>query len=47
MGDIYNFARMDRPSNTKLAGVCLYYKFPLPLKVIDVLNLQKSETKHD
>ena len=33
---VYNFARMDHPSNTKRGGVCLYYKFLLPLKVIDV-----------
>ena len=33
---VYNFARMNHPSNTKRGGVCLYYKFLLPLKVIDV-----------
>ena len=32
----FNFARMDHPSNTKRGDVCLYYKFSLPLKVIDV-----------
>ena len=32
---------MDHPSNTKRGDVCLYYKFSLPLKVIDVSYLQE------
>ena len=47
MKEIYNFDNVDHPLNTKLGGVCLYYKFPLPLKVMDILNLQKLVTKHD
>ena len=45
---------MDHPSNTKRGGVCLYYKFLLPLKVIEVSYLQeyinlrlKLATKHE
>ena len=38
---VYNFARMDHPSNTKRGGVCLYYKCSLPLKVIKVSYLQE------
>ena len=37
----FNFARMDHPSNTKRGDVCLYHKFSLPLKVIDVSYLQE------
>ena len=42
----YIFARMDHPSNTKCEGVCLYYKWSLPLKVIDVsyLNMQLCQS---
>ena len=37
----YNVARMDHPSNTKLRGVCLYYKCLLSLKVMGVSYLQE------
>ena len=33
---------MDHPSNTKHGGVCLDYKWSLPLKVIEVSYLQES-----
>ena len=36
-----NFVRMDHPSNEEHAVVCLYYKCPFPLKVIDVSYLQE------
>ena len=32
---------MDRPSNIKRGGVCLYYKCSLPLKVRNVSYLQE------
>ena len=37
----YIIARVDHPSNTKSDGVCVYYKPPLPLKLLDIKYLQK------
>ena len=36
-----NFAKIDDPSNTKCEGVCLYYKYSLALKVMDVSHLKE------
>ena len=38
----YNLAKEDQPSNSKLIGVCLYYKSSLSFKVINVKHLQNS-----
>ena len=35
----YSIARADHPSNTKLGGVCVYYKNSLPLKLLDITYL--------
>ena len=37
----YNFARVDHLSNTKDGSICLYYKYLLPLKLVDTLYLQE------
>ena len=34
-----NFARIDHPSNKKRGGMCFYYKYLLPLKVVDVPSI--------
>ena len=36
-----NFARMDHPLNAEHGGVCLYYKYSLPKKFIDISYLQE------
>ena len=38
----YNLIRSDRPSNNKRGGVAIYYKYFLPLKLIDVNYLRES-----
>ena len=35
----YNLVRSDHPSNNTGGGVCIYYKAPLPLRVIDICFL--------
>ena len=37
----YNLVRSDHPSNNKRAGVCIYYKASLHLRVIDICFLQE------
>ena len=37
----YNVVRAGHPSITKKAGVCIYLKNPLPLKVLDIQLLQE------
>ena len=37
----YNLARSDHPSNKKRGGVCIYYKSYLPLRIIDIKNLNE------
>ena len=37
----YNLIRSDDPSNNKRAGVCIYYKNFLPLRVVSIQYLQK------
>ena len=34
--DWYNLVRADHPNNIKRDGVCLYYKEPLPVRVINL-----------
>ena len=38
----YIMVRADHPANSKLGGVCMYYKNCLPLKVLDITLLHKS-----
>ena len=37
----YNVVRADHPLNTQKAGVCIYFKSSLPLKVLDIQLLQE------
>ena len=37
----YNLIRADHPSNSKLGGVCVYYRNSQPLKILDIFYLQK------
>ena len=37
----YSIARVDRPSNTKRGGVCVFYKTLLPLRLLDIKYLQE------
>ena len=37
----HNVVRASHPSITKKAGVCIYLKNPLPLKVLDIQLLQE------
>ena len=36
----YNIVRPDHPSNSKRAGVCIYYNHSLALKILDIKYLQ-------
>ena len=38
----YNLVREDHPSNSKRAGVCVYYKSSLPFTVINIKYLHES-----
>ena len=38
----YNLIRSDHPSNHKTGGVAIYYKYFLPLKLMDVNHLLES-----
>ena len=38
----YNLIRSDHPSNSKRAGVCIYYKSTLLLRVLNIYYLQES-----
>ena len=40
----YKIIRKYHPSNTKLGGVCFYYKSTLPFKIINIEYLQESTT---
>ena len=35
----YNLIRSDHPSNIKRSNVCIYYKKPLPLRLVDITSL--------
>ena len=37
----YNVVRANHPSNTKIGGVCIYFKKSLPLKVLDIKMSQE------
>ena len=37
----YNKVRADHPSNTKISGVCIYFKNSLLLKILDIQLLQE------
>ena len=37
----YDLIRADHPSNSKRGGVCVYYGNSLPLKILDIFNLQE------
>ena len=37
----YNPVRRGHPSNTKRGGVCVYYKSYLPLKVLNMKQLEE------
>ena len=37
----YNLFRADHPSNTKRAGVCIYYRNSLPLKILGIHYLHE------
>ena len=37
----YNLFRSDHPSNNKREGVCIYYKSTLPLRILNILNLDE------
>ena len=37
----YNPVRCGHPSNTKRGGVCVYYKSYLPLKVLNMKQLEE------
>ena len=37
----YNLIRSDHPFNGKRAGVCIYYKSGLPLRVLNIYYLQE------
>ena len=37
----YNLFRSDHPSNNKRGGVCVYYKSTLPLRVLNISNLDE------
>ena len=37
----YNLFRADHSSNTKRGGVCIYYRNPLPLKILVIHYLQE------
>ena len=37
----YDLIPADHPSNSKRGGVCVYYKNPLPLKILDVFYFQE------
>ena len=36
-----SISRVDHPSNTKRGGICVYCKTSLPLKLLDIKNLQE------
>ena len=38
----YSSVRADHPSNTKRGGVLIYYKYFLPIKLIDLKYLHES-----
>ena len=38
----YTLVRSDYPSNNKRGGVCIYYKSFLPLRILNVQNLQEK-----
>ena len=40
--DGYNLIRADHPNNTKRGGVCIYYKEPLPVRVIGLPYLKEA-----
>ena len=37
----YNLFRSDHPSSNKRGGVCVYYKSTLPLRILNISNLDK------
>ena len=37
----YNLFRSDHPSNNKRGGVCVYYKSTLPLRILNISNLDE------
>ena len=37
----YDLIRAEHPSNSKLGGVCVYYRNSQPLKILDIFYLQK------
>ena len=37
----YDSFRADHPSNTKRGGGCIYYRKPLPLKILNILYLHE------
>ena len=38
----YNLSRGDYPSNTKRGGVCIYYKEPLAVHVVNITSLTEG-----
>ena len=40
----YNLIRPDLPSNVKRVGACIYYKNPLPVKLINISFLRACLT---
>ena len=38
----YNLIQSNHPSNINLDGVCIYYKFPVPLRVLNIHYLKQS-----
>ena len=37
----YKLVRVDNPSDLKIAGVCIYFKESLPIKVLNITNLDE------
>ena len=37
----YNLFRSDHPSNNKRGDLCIYYKLTLPLKILNISNLDE------
>ena len=37
----YNLVRADHPGNVKRGGVCIYYKETLPIKFLNISNLNE------
>ena len=40
--DGLNLARADHPSDTKIGGVCIYYKESLPVRVINLSYFEEA-----